>query len=115
MFKLRDDLGEDPWEVSRILEEPPAHGEGVDPLGKFSALPTDAARARSFTCRGVRRATHIYRDRPLILLRRTSLKQYSAPGQSEREFRIGLRPSLREKLVRQPPSSSAVAASGGGG
>jgi hypothetical protein len=92
-----EELPGDPWEAAQSLDEPPELEDEPDPLGKFAALLPEAAQAKRYAAWSKRLAAHVYRNRPLVLQRCASLKQYSAPGESEGEFRASLRHVLRER------------------
>ncbi len=94
---VRDEVSKDPWEEGEALRESPAIAEGADPAGKFSALPPEAARARSYPEWGKRLKEYLYRELSLRLLRSPQLDRYSTPAEDEGAFRARLRHVAREE------------------
>jgi len=64
---------------------------------QYSRLPTLAGNARSYGAWGKYFADWLYRNQKLELLKSPTLKQFSAPGESERDFRIRLQQGAREQ------------------
>jgi hypothetical protein len=63
----------------------------------FSPLPAAAGNARSYATWNKDFADWLYRNQKLELLKSPSLKQFSAPGESERDFRVRLQQNAREQ------------------
>jgi hypothetical protein len=64
---------------------------------RFADLPAAATRARSYQTWTKRLTSHLYRERVMQLWRSPDLKEVSAPGESEGEFRVRLGQRIREK------------------
>ena len=85
-----------PWEQARELHEPlPARVPAPVPGAFFSALPAAAARVASYERWRKQLATHVYRERPLRLLRCPETKLASDPGEREGAFRVRVRDAQR--------------------
>lgn len=98
-----DSVPPDPWTESDewdetdlpvILTEP----EFAD--ADYRDLPAEVTQKKSYTNWMTSLKNHLYRDRKLSLFTCTELKQTSAPGESESDFRIRLRLSAREERDR---------------
>lgn len=93
---LEGDGREGPWKRAQELgETPPARESSPVAGARFCALPAAAARAASFERWRKQLATHVYRSRPLRLLRCPDLKLVSDPGESDGAFRVRLRDEHR--------------------
>jgi DNA helicase HerA-like ATPase len=89
---LGEGVGREPWKHAREIGETPPARESYPISGaSFAALPAAAARKTSFERWRKQLATHLYRSRPLRLLRCPELKTVSEPGESEGSFRARLR------------------------
>lgn len=64
---------------------------------QFSPLPPVAGKARSYDQWGKDLATWLYGSRKYELLKSPTYKQFSKPGESERDFRIRLSQDVREQ------------------
>ncbi len=64
---------------------------------QFSPLPPVAGKARSYDQWGRDLATWLYGNRKYELLKSPTYKQFSKPGESERDFRIRLAQNVREQ------------------
>jgi hypothetical protein len=64
---------------------------------QFSPLPPVAGKARSYDQWGKDLATYLYGSRKYELLKSPTYKQFSKPGESERDFRIRLALNVREQ------------------
>ncbi len=64
---------------------------------QFSPLPPVAGKARSYDQWGRDLATWLYGNRKYELLKSPTYKQFSQPGESERDFRIRLAQNVREQ------------------
>ncbi|MDD5312020.1 MAG: ATP-binding protein [Dehalococcoidia bacterium] len=73
------------------LEKTPREG------AEFGQLPPIAGKARSYDTWGKELATWLYGSRKYELLKSPTYKQFSRPGESERDFRIRLAQSVREQ------------------
>jgi len=73
------------------LENTP-RGEAV-----FEALPSIAGKARSYITWNKEFANWLYGSKKFELLKSPTYKQFSKPGESERDFRIRLSQSVREQ------------------
>jgi hypothetical protein len=63
----------------------------------FAALPTEAAKAKSFASWKKSFADELYRNQKLEVFRSPGLKEFSRPGESERDFRVRLQQAAREE------------------
>jgi hypothetical protein len=97
MTDITDDVVPVNWDNARDadfsisdLEKSP-RGEA-----KFSPLPTVAGKARSYDQWGKDLATYLYGNHKYELLKSPTYKQFSRPGESERDFRIRLAQNVRE-------------------
>ena len=64
---------------------------------RYSPLPAVAGNAKSYGVWSKDFADWLYRNQKLELLKSPTLKQFSTPGESERDFRIRLQQSAREQ------------------
>jgi hypothetical protein len=64
---------------------------------QYSQLPSSASNARSYGAWSKDFADWLYRNQKLELLKSPALKQFSTPGESERDFRVRLQQSAREQ------------------
>jgi hypothetical protein len=64
---------------------------------QYSQLPAVAGNARSYGIWSNDFADWLYRNQKIELLKSPSLKQFSTPGESERDFRVRLQQSAREQ------------------
>jgi hypothetical protein len=64
---------------------------------QYSQLPAVAGNARSYGVWSKDFADWLYRNQKIELLKSPSLKQFSTPGESERDFRVRLQQSAREQ------------------
>jgi hypothetical protein len=64
---------------------------------QYSQLPAVAGNARSYGVWNKDFVDWLYRNQKLELLKSPTLKQFSKPGESERDFRIRLQQSAREQ------------------
>ncbi len=90
-----------PWKEARILEGgAPDLEKEPEPDARFAALPGAAARPASYKTWAKQLASHLYRERALVLLRCKALKEVSRPGEGEGDFRVRLRQRLHEERDR---------------
>ena len=68
-----------------------------DESAAFGPLPAEAARPKSYDAWRKALADSIYRTRRLDLFKSPALGEVSRPGESERDFRVRLRQSARER------------------
>jgi hypothetical protein len=64
---------------------------------QFAALPSTASKARSYDTWSKAYATWLYGSKKFELLKSPTYKQFSKPGESERDFRIRLAQAVREQ------------------
>ena len=98
LLPLDDDIGGIDWEEGEELalladdfKREPESG------ASFSKLMADASKTKSYTSWKKSLADHLYRSRRYDLFRSPTLKQYSEPGESERDFRIRLSDKAHEE------------------
>ena len=92
-----DDAAATPWEAGREIGTA-APDTTTDPVAsaRFAALPSAAARAESYERWRKSFATHLYRERPLVLWTTGKPAITSRPGESEGAFRVRLRDAAHE-------------------
>jgi len=95
---LAADVGREPWKHAQELAEK-ASAQEPDPVAGagFLPLPAAATRAKSFERWRKQLAVHLYRSRPLALLRCRELGMVSDPGECEVAFRVRLRDAHRAR------------------
>jgi hypothetical protein len=88
-----------PWDDADavVTDRAPAFEDGPRPGAGFAELPAEAQRAASYRDFAKRLAEHLYRSRPLALLRCPSLSALAKPGEREPEFRARLAHAARER------------------
>ncbi len=64
---------------------------------QFAALPAAAGKARSYDTWGKAYVTWLYGSKKFELFKSPTYKQFSKPGESERDFRIRLAQAVREQ------------------
>ena len=64
---------------------------------QFATLPSTASKARSYDTWSKAYATWVYGSKKFELLKSPTYKQFSKPGESERDFRIRLAQAVREQ------------------
>lgn len=101
LTQIRDQAVPVDWAISQEagfglndLEKVPA------PSSRFGDLPTPAAQAKYYTTWTRDFTTWVYGNQSLDLLRSPSSGLASAPGESERDFRIRLQQTAREQRDR---------------
>ncbi len=86
------------WDSGVPVDLPIADLEPSPPENaQFSELPAKAGKAKSYGTWQKDLAAWLYRNQKLELLRSSSLGQASNPDESERDFRVRLQQSAREK------------------
>jgi len=86
-----------PWDGAAPLEDGEPNFEPEPETGaRFSELPAEAARAKSYPRWGKKLADHLYRNRDVTLWQCPALKASSTAGESEGEFRTRLTQLVRE-------------------
>ena len=87
-----------PWDSASVLEPIPELLDEEPAVGaEFEELPAAASRPATYVRCSKQLKTHLYRERPLRLLRCRKPKALSRPGQAEAEFRAQLRQLGHEK------------------
>jgi hypothetical protein len=86
-----------PWDDAATLGEEPDLDDGPETDARFSELPAEAARAKSYPRWGKKLADHLYRNRKVTLWKCPELRATSTLGESEGEFRARLTQLAREK------------------
>jgi hypothetical protein len=90
--------GGDPWSEASASERDPETLERVpDARAAFAPLPPAARRAKAWDDWGASLRDHLYRSRPLALLRAPELRASAEPGESEGDFRVRLAQAARER------------------
>ena len=96
-----DDLTPVRWEAAEDLavsldaleSEPAAEGE-------YAPVPAAASKARGYAAWSKEFVNWVYSNRQIEVYRSAALKQVSAPGESERDFRVRLTQAAREERDR---------------
>jgi len=86
------------WEIAQEIDMPL---DSLDETGRedipYADLPQAAALSKSYTGWSREFADWVFRTRTLKLLSSPSLKQFSLPGETERDFRIRIQQATREQ------------------
>ncbi len=86
------------WEQATPIDLPITDLEQqAQPGAEFAELPGPAGKAKSYATWQKDSAAWLYRNQNLELLKSPSLDQASDPGEAERDFRIRLQQTAREK------------------
>lgn len=86
------------WDTAMELDTPVSELEASPAPGiPFADLPTPAAVSKNYTGWAKDFADWLYRTQQVELMMSSTLKTYSTPGESERDFRIRLDQDFREK------------------
>jgi hypothetical protein len=90
-------------EAIQLSESDPARIFSTEPAAEasFEQLPESINEASEIRSTKKELEDHLYRTRTLQLLHSPALKEYSLPGESEREFRLRLRQIAREERDQQ--------------
>ena len=98
MTDITDDVVPVAWDNARDADFSISDLE-KSPRGQaeFSPLPPVAGKSRSYDQWGKDLATYLYGNRKYELLKSPTYKQFSKPGESERDFRIRLALNVREQ------------------
>jgi hypothetical protein len=78
------------FSISDLEKEPQSPAQ-------FTPLPAVAGKARSYDTWGKAYITWIYGSKKFELFKSTTYKQFSKPGESERDFRVRLAQAVREQ------------------
>jgi hypothetical protein len=90
-----------PWEAAVVLDEIPVDLDAEpEAAAGFAALPSNAFKPASYVRWSKMLKTHLYRHRPLRLMRCRDPRALSRPGQAEGEFRAQLRQLCHEQRDR---------------
>jgi hypothetical protein len=81
--------------ISDDLEREPSKG------ARFADVPPEAHKVRSYSSWRKALANHLYRSRRYDLFHSANLKEYSEPGETERDFRIRLVERAHEERDKQ--------------
>jgi len=95
---LDDAMPAEPWDKSEPFDDGvPELDKTPEAGGRFSSLPAELARAKSYVewTKGLR--SFLYRERTLRVWSCPALKDWSRPSESEREFRLRLVQASREE------------------
>ena len=88
----------EPWDESEPFDENvPELDKTPEAGGRFSSLPTELARAKSYVAWTKSLKGYLYRERTLRVWNCPVLKEWSKPLESEREFRLRLVQASREE------------------
>jgi hypothetical protein len=86
-----------PWEQAQEVEgRSLVRGDAPSPEARFAELPAAATRAKGWPALGKSAAEHLYRNRPLRLLRAPAFRLVSRPGESGGDFRARIAHAARE-------------------
>ena len=95
---IEDALPADVWSQAEDCSEEPPDLEAVpEAEAAFAALPGELSRPKMYAEQTTALKDFLYRQRNLTLFKSAALKQTSAPGESEAEFRIRLAQLAREQ------------------
>jgi hypothetical protein len=87
------------WSAAELLQDIAAAELEKEPLegAAWSDLPAPAAKPKNYASWSKNLATFLYQSESLELLKSPSIGEVSRPGESERDFRLRLSQSAREK------------------
>jgi hypothetical protein len=89
--EAHDDSADVDWlEASPLQLDPADLDARPEPDAAFAELPAPLGRAAQFKTWQKNLRRHLRTERPLILFKSAALKESSAPGETERDFRIRL-------------------------
>jgi hypothetical protein len=95
---LPEGAGNPPWdEASLYTGKGPVRSQRAPADASYSELPPSAVRAPNFTRWEKDLKDYLYRSREVVVFKCASLKEYSAPGESEGDFRARLTHLLHEQ------------------
>lgn len=95
---ITDDIVPVNWDNAQELDFNVSDlGKSAPVPAEFDILPAAAGKARNYDTWAKEFATWLYGNRKFELLRSPSYKQYSKPGESERDFRVRLAQTVREQ------------------
>ncbi len=88
----------EPWDGSEPFDDGvPELDKTPEAGGRFSSLPMELARAKSYVAWTKELKSFLYRERTLRIWNCAALKEWSRPLESEREFRLRLVQASREE------------------
>jgi hypothetical protein len=94
---INEEMPAEPWDVSEPFDEGvPELDKAPEAGARFSSLPSEMSRAKSYTEWTKSFKSFLYRERTLPVWNCPALKEWSRPEESEREFRLRLVQSSRE-------------------
>ncbi len=101
--RINDALPAEVWEGSEPFDDavPELHKTPEAGGAAFASLPAEFARAKSYAEWTKALKNYLYRERTLPLWACPALKEWSAPLESERAFRLRLVQASREKRDRE--------------
>jgi hypothetical protein len=92
-----DDVAlDDPWANAEILDDEPELEAAPAAAARFAPLPSAMAKSRSYTAWATALKNHLFRNQTLTVWQSKAPKASSAPGESERDFRVRLSQQARE-------------------
>ena len=102
---VRGSIPADPWDgdVENVPADAPAPlSDAFDPSEvTFAQAPADLAGSKNYTAWKHKLKDHLYRERRLTIYQCGELGEVSEPGEDEREFRVRLTQSARERRDRE--------------
>jgi hypothetical protein len=94
---INEEMPAEPWDASEPFDEGvPELDKAPEAGARFSSLPSEMSRAKSYTEWTKSFKSFLYRERTLPVWNCPALKEWSRPEESEREFRLRLVQSSRE-------------------
>ena len=98
LVPVRDDPPRDVWDEGKLVDaEQLAWDKQPDPRGEFAPLPSSLATARSYKSWNTALKAYLYRTQTVTVYRCPGLKEYSAAGETEGEFRVRLTQKAKEQ------------------
>lgn len=91
-----EDAGDSPWDAAETLDDSPSTDDAPAAEARFGELPPAFSRPKQYATWSTALKDHLYRTHKLALWRSKELKQTSAPGETEGDFRARLAQSARE-------------------
>jgi len=94
---IDEEMPAEPWDASEPFDEGvPELDKAPEAGARFSSLPGEMARAKSYTEWTKAFKSFLYRERTLPVWNCPALKEWSRPEETEREFRLRLVQASRE-------------------
>jgi hypothetical protein len=105
---LDGSIADEPWLAGEVfVEDPPEREKTPDDEARFSSIPGELSKPKSFAALGTALKDHLYRNHVLKLFKYTPLKMLSQPGEDEGDFRVRVASKVAEQRDEQVESLRA--------